>query len=355
MKQHPVPQNITSYQFRLVGDMTLKQFAELAGGLIIAYILFSLPFAPLLKWPLVVFFALFGFALAFLPIQERPLDQWIINFIKSIYSPTRYIWKRNNKTPDYLKKKDQRSFKPIKKATPATPDRQALNQYLKRYSSPIAPTGSLDKNENQRLQNISNLLQSPNHPSFPLKPMKVNQMVSQPQEPKTVITTVLTPASGDSNSTPVPNTFPNPQPKPVIEAAQPLTPPLEVESHFKKIQKSRNVYRAPHTKAIVYTPPPLSEKPNYVCGTVLSTTGKTLPNTLLEIQDHLNLTIRALKTNRLGHFYTATPLGNGEFKLKAEHQDYEFDIINFKAEGKILPPFTIRAKSEIVRPLVSSA
>ena len=43
MQQHPVPQNVTQYQFRLVGDMTLKQFLELAGGMLLAYLIYAPP------------------------------------------------------------------------------------------------------------------------------------------------------------------------------------------------------------------------------------------------------------------------------------------------------------------------
>jgi len=36
MEQHPIPQQISSYQFKLVGDMTLAQFGKAAGGIVIA-------------------------------------------------------------------------------------------------------------------------------------------------------------------------------------------------------------------------------------------------------------------------------------------------------------------------------
>ena len=43
-ESHPIPQQISSYQFRLVGDMTLKQFFQLArGGLDVASFLFHGP------------------------------------------------------------------------------------------------------------------------------------------------------------------------------------------------------------------------------------------------------------------------------------------------------------------------
>src|SRR3990167_3191663 len=91
MEQHPIPQAITAYRFKLVGDMTLKQFLELAAGVVSAWILFNSPTNILIKWTLGPFLAFFGFALAFLPIEDRPLDHWIINFFRSIYSPTPYF------------------------------------------------------------------------------------------------------------------------------------------------------------------------------------------------------------------------------------------------------------------------
>ncbi|MCL4397923.1 hypothetical protein M1403_02760 [Patescibacteria group bacterium] len=101
MEQHAVPQDITGFKFKLVGDMTLKQFGELAGGTVIAYLFFASNWNPLLKWPGVLFFGFLGFALAFLPIEERPLDIWIVNFLKAIYQPTLYVWKKGAVTPAF--------------------------------------------------------------------------------------------------------------------------------------------------------------------------------------------------------------------------------------------------------------
>jgi hypothetical protein len=84
MQEHAVPRDITGFKFKLVGDMTVKQFGELAFGAVTAYIILASGLYPIFKWPLGIFFALFGVALAFLPIQERPLDVWIINFFKAI-------------------------------------------------------------------------------------------------------------------------------------------------------------------------------------------------------------------------------------------------------------------------------
>jgi hypothetical protein len=99
MEQHPVPQPISSYEFRLIGSMTLKQFAKLAACCLVALIFYALPLPAFLKWPGIVFFALLGIGLAFLPINERPLDVWIISFLKAVFSPTQYIWKKETPLP----------------------------------------------------------------------------------------------------------------------------------------------------------------------------------------------------------------------------------------------------------------
>ena len=113
MESHPLPQNVTTFQFKLVGDMTLKQFLYLATGVIIAYILFV--FArdkyPFLTWPFIVISASLGAAFAFLPIQARPLDMWVGAFLKAIYTPTKRVWLKDKKT---YKDELQDQFQPQK-------------------------------------------------------------------------------------------------------------------------------------------------------------------------------------------------------------------------------------------------
>ncbi len=105
MESHPIPQNVTDFQFHLIGDMTLKQFGYLGGGLALAYLLFILVAskAPFVGWPLSAISALTGIAFAFLPINERPLDHWVKAYFKAIFSPTKRHWKlKNFSTSDLL-------------------------------------------------------------------------------------------------------------------------------------------------------------------------------------------------------------------------------------------------------------
>src|SRR3989337_1466048 len=103
MEQHPIPRNISSFQFHLIGELTVRQFGYLISVFIIGFILYkSLPLPPLLSYPIIGAAVLSGFAFAFLPIQERPLDKWIVAFIKSILSPTQYLWQKVEDMPDIL-------------------------------------------------------------------------------------------------------------------------------------------------------------------------------------------------------------------------------------------------------------
>src|SRR3989344_1790985 len=102
MEQHPIPQQISSYQFKLVGDMTLKQFFQVAGGALVGLLFYSTPLHPLIKWPIILISTLLGVALAFLPFEERPLEKWLIAFFRSIYSPTVYKWKKSDKIPNFF-------------------------------------------------------------------------------------------------------------------------------------------------------------------------------------------------------------------------------------------------------------
>ena len=62
--EHPIPQQISAYQFRLVGDMTIKQFFQVAAGALIALLIYSMAIPYYVKWPLVLISFLSGVAFA---------------------------------------------------------------------------------------------------------------------------------------------------------------------------------------------------------------------------------------------------------------------------------------------------
>lgn len=103
MDQHPIPRQITTFEFKLIGFMTLKQFIYLAMAFPIAYIVFALFPIPVLNILLAALVAFAGIAFAFIPIMDRPLDVWIKNLYKRLQSPTQYFYQKKNEPLYFLK------------------------------------------------------------------------------------------------------------------------------------------------------------------------------------------------------------------------------------------------------------
>ena len=122
MEQHPIPQHISSYEFRLIGEMTLGQFARVAGGVIIGLIFYALPFPGFIRWFLVLLSAGLGAAFAFFPVEGRPLETWLLAFLRSIYSPTQYVWRKVVASFDF----QTRTPLPRQETPPATPASKTL-------------------------------------------------------------------------------------------------------------------------------------------------------------------------------------------------------------------------------------
>ena len=77
---------------------------------------------------------------------------------------------------------------------------------------------------------------------------------------------------------------------------------------------------------------------------VTDSLGKSLEGVILEIADAAGLPVRALRSNKLGQFLTATPLPNGTHIMTAEKEGLSFDPISIVTKGEIVPPIIISAK-----------
>jgi len=353
MKQHPVPQHIASYQFRLVGQMTLKQFLELAGGIVIGFIIYSLDISPIFKWPLVLFTSLGGIALAFLPFEERSLDQWVINFFKSVYSPTQYIWKKKPSLPAIFRKTSSKKTKKTSKKIEAK-DKKRLEKYLETLPSSPSHINKIEEKEFAHLKKISQLLgapepkkssplSSPPPSSFSLKTKPGDIRVRKLRTKKEVGIPLTKPVQIKKTSqADKPSVSPTTEEKkPVVEAAPPLAPPILVDSSYSHKLKPSVAAQFSTTLPIPQTP----NTANIVVGMVLNEFNKIIPNALIEITNQKGETVRALKTNKLGQFFCASPLKEGIYQIKIEHPDYKFDIMELKTKGEIIPPIKIKSKA----------
>ncbi len=155
MEQHPVPQNVTTFQFRLIGDMTLKQFGYLCAGAILAFVAYKLPLPFIITWPLTFAFAFLGVGFAFIPVEERPMDVWVFSFFKSIYNPTQYVWIKEAPKPEPTAQAAKRvvpAHEAAASVTPASPpqtqkSKSMLSSLFQSSPSAMGPGSNLKSNE----------------------------------------------------------------------------------------------------------------------------------------------------------------------------------------------------------------
>ena len=152
-RQHPVPQNIMSVEFKLVGDLTVRQFVYLIIGGITVYLSFISKISFLWKWGLILFGGLGSLALAFVPLGDRGLDQWIKNFVKSVSTPTQRVWRKNQNSPEYFLADYAESLKNEAVALAPVRSRKAVMDYFE--SSKMPQDILRDKKEEDFLKKIN--------------------------------------------------------------------------------------------------------------------------------------------------------------------------------------------------------
>lgn len=375
MIEHPIPQNISSYQFHLVGDMTLKQFLELAGGVLLAWLIWSAALPSIIKWPLCIFVAISGFAMAFLPVEERPLDQWVIAFFTAIYRPTLFTWKKTKS--DILKfqphpSEDASVREAIAKA-PSAKLQTLLDIYHLKSSSSSVPD-PLEKSWQERLLSIPALFAQvavpqklTNETTFPkklpptIKPsshLALNSSLHAlfpSDNPAAILRGEITlpskiikiPQSFDIKIFPTtPNSLKPPNTLTSAPTAHPGSLPSASASTLPPSADGTDSLRQlaePITNPALPMPVPPTH-PNILAGMVLDHQGMIVENAIIEIRDQNGLPVRAVKTNKLGQFTIATPLGNGIYELEIEKNGSSFDILKLEAKGEIISPIEIKAK-----------
>lgn len=311
MEQHPIPQQISSYEFKLVGEMTLKQFLKAAGGIIIALLINSSGLLFFIKWPLMLVFGAGGLALAFVPFQDRPLETWVLSFIKSIYSPTIYTYKRTGDgivsvKPTVEIKGDIKGEKGLEAEKPE--EVKVRKKEEKKVFEFIGTLPSVKREEKHK--DIK--------PSMPIL------------EPDPV--------------------------EPVVEKKVEVTPQKEdiVDETWRDSEANLNLKTeklGATGKALFgeIPMPNIPDVPNMIVGMVTSPEGKIVEGAIVEIQDESGNPSRVLKTNQLGQFKSSTQLANGRYLIITEKENFGFDRVNVDLTGGIVQPIKIIAKTKVIQ------
>lgn len=339
MNQHPIPQNVTAYQFRLIGDMTIKQFIFLSVGIAAAiFFYYTNLFLPI-KWFFVLFSAMVGFAMAFLPLEERPLDQWLVNYLRAIYRPTRFIWRKQSEVPKYFSFSSNQTISPADSQelarAAAIRRQQGLRSYL--ITLPSDQNGSaIDTQEETVVHGLLGLFgptqttTAPNPaPITPPQNIFRPQPASIPLPAPVAAAPVITKAASP--------TIAAPETSPLPTSAQPKSETISVG-----LQNSPTV-TATSSPNLPF--PSTPSTPNTLVGMVLNSSNKIVENAIIEVTDEAGLPVRATKTNQLGQFFSTTPLKPGTYRLNVEKAGLAFDTIEIALSNQIVNPLKIQAKA----------
>ena len=324
IQQHPVPQDISNYRFRLIGDMTIRQFASLGIFIILSVVIYGSPIPFFFRYPLAFIFLITGIAMAFIPIQGRTLDVWIIAFIKSIYSPTQYVWKS---APEDTTN------------TTSTTSTSLSNETTNQPQTPVVPITPPTAETPLEVAPVKSTI---DYPLSTIDSLRSTQPISIPTnqpiiiEPKSEPVLLTDKPEGRADSADLAEALTN---RPTITQT---TPPSTIDDlrPARPAGGSTQPSPAPPTTSlpIPFTP----TTPNTIVGLSLTTDNHILDGVMIEIKKD-NLTIRATRSNKLGQFLFARPLENGIYQILAEKDGFTFSPYAIELTGEIIRPLKIQA------------
>jgi hypothetical protein len=346
--------------------MTLKQFFQLAAGAIIGLVLYASPIPAIFKWPLIVLSVLSGAAFAFLPLQERPLEQWMSGFIRSIYGPTIFIWQTSQKNVPYFAPED------------GTTQVAGQEVQIGTQNADIH-TANLEASEQTMLTKISGLFSLTPKKGQPDTAVKTipNPVPVVPNAPAPQISQITVPQvqqqvsykptaqilSENKVTTINPTALPTPtRPGVVTPQTAPLTIPekkgfetvdpktMQIaqggSSHLSQTFTPGNAQQGGVAQfSDQAAPPSPPTTPNIIVGQIMDSQGKIVEGAIMEIKDQLGRPVRALKTNRAGHFMIVTPLPSGTYTMFVEKDGLTFQPVNVVTNGTIISPIAIKAQT----------
>lgn len=395
MREHPIPQDITGYKFHIIGSMTLKQFVEIALGVGLGGLIYSTNLPEPVKWPLIIFSVAIGGMVAFLPIEERPLDHWIITFIRVMYRPTQFFWKREAIIPDFFnftpnmntsaKDDFDVDFTPYKK--------ERIREYLTSVPSVTDPY-AFDSSEVQRMDAILNSFSSVDaQPAVVAKKIElekpqlgvrvrnfrpqyqervvyqddgqgnmratvpgvtdVNQELAEMYTKRQQLAKQQKSARDVAQEVAIPETELIAVVDPAKQAerdeaaaAQPQTTPYQMSYATDQADNTTSPQAVDEAEFNINLPfPEPPTEPNKLVGMVLSQNNDLIVNAIIEIIKPDGTVARAVKTNALGQFFVTTPLDSGDYTLSVKKDGFIFEPMSILLTGTQVEPIEIRSVS----------
>lgn len=396
MENHPIPQDVTGFKFKLIGNVTIKQFLYLLLFGFFAWVAFSLPIFFLFKFPFVLFFIFLGIGLAFVPIEGRPMDKMLYNFLKAIPAENQYIYRKTGalsffeelqrvkpsvptqastppKKVDYAQAKKALLYNQLKSTQSTQPafEKKELdllnsvktffdestfknvNNKVDVASSSMKPITSSEKQDAKKesLKGEMPILQPLQVSSLelaelggnPLQPL-TTQVKTEPtaseidQKLKEMQAELMKTLQEKDNLQKKLFEISRQKPEEVFR-------PKEAEGFQEKPQETQYAHTISAQNTVSSGFPTLPDIPNILLGIIKDPRGKVLQNILVEVMDKNDIPVRAFKTNALGQFISATPLPDGVYHIRLEdsQKNHEFDKLEVTLNGTIFQPIEIES------------
>ena len=363
MENHPIPQNVTGFQFKLIGDMTIKQFVYLASGVVSGWFFFSLPIIPFIKLPISTFFILTGITFAFMPVAGRPIDIMVANFIRSFFAPTQYVYRKTyqdgwlpNKEIVIKASSTVHAIQANLQTLPKTETKNLASSSA--YNSPIIisqPSTShivsmsevlIDELEKQKEKDNESLKE------------KEQTLEEKPEDARTKEAKLDKDPNASLGLHQKVLSLEEQLQEILGQKEQLAQQIVELEKKLNLQKKTislpttlvpktptQNVRIVPANMAKTVGLPLRTDAPNVITGIVTDPRGNPLPNILVEIKDKEGNPVRAFKTSVLGQFASAKALSNGVYVIEFEDPKAQnkFDTIELNVTGEVIIPIEVKS------------
>ncbi len=271
MGPHPIPRQITTFEFKLIGFMTLKEFGYMVVSAGLATVAYFLAPGEIFKYMSAALVFAIGIFLAFYKYNERSVDVWIRNLILKLFSSSQYYYHKKNEPPSFL----QDIIYDKKIAVLHADAQKKLTSYL----------GKAGKSEEAKV-NVE-------------QKAPVESLSNQPIKTKSVTTV---------------HTEPSQQADTPIGAQVPATP---------ETTPAAPIAPEPVKTVVIPEHPALS-------GIVKNGKDLPIPNILVYVRNKDGQVARILRTDNRGIFSTTKPLGDDQVTLepKDSANRFFFDTLN---------------------------
>ena len=343
---HPIPQDVTGFQFKLIGNMTIKQFLYLAAGSVVGWIFYASSPPLIIKLPFAILSFFAGFSFAFIPLEGRPMDTMFYLFIKALFAPNQYVYQKDGGTlvalpTQKISASPSAGAAASQKKTPVyqkSPDPEIITSFEAPKEIPepksekLEKAATLEESLKKEAETIKNELTAAkaqeqnavDHNAGVAVHEKVKNLEQELQE------TLRQKQQLEQE---------------LIALQKKLTQQKEVFTPTQAVEDKKQTNRVktvPKTmsKTVGLIAP---EAPNVLTGVVKDPRGNILPNMIVEVKTSDGDSVRAFKTNVLGQFASAMPLANGTYTIEfSDPQNMQsFDAVEIVANGEIILPLEI--------------